>query len=138
MGSVIRICALAASAVVALSFVFFVVDQLTEGSTNQVEAVRGDGKRAQSHALINEPAPRPAVERAREAQHSSFREYIDDADDLLLSPFSGLTDSDEVWIQRLVPGGIALLLYGLGGLMLARSLPRRHTRVGGDWREQTG
>lgn len=138
MGSLIRTCALGASAVVVVSFVLFAADQLGEGSANQVEAVHGDGKRAPSQAAINEPAPPPAVERAREAQHSRAREYIDDANDALLSPFTGLIDSDELWVQRLVPGGLALLIYGVGGAMLANALPRRHTRTGGDWREQTG
>jgi len=138
MGPVIRVCAIVASAIVAVSFLLFAVDQLGEGSANQVEAVRGGTKKAPSQAAINQPAPPPAVERAREARHSSVREYIDDADDVLLSPFTGLIDSDEVWVQRLVPGAIALLLYGLGGMLLANAMPRRSTRTGGDWREQAG
>jgi len=136
MGSLIRICAVTAAALVALSFVFFAVDQMTDGSENQVRALRSDG-RASSQPAIDEPAPNPAVERAREARHSTVREYVDDADDILLSPFTGLIDTDQVWAQRIVPGLLALLLYGFGGTLLANALPKPDRQVG-DWRESTG
>ena len=137
MASLIRICAVAAAALVALSFVFFAVDQLGAGSEKQVQALRSDPERGPSRAELDEPAPEPAVERAREARHSSVREYVDDADDVLLAPFTGLIDTDQIWVQRLVPGLLALLLYGLGGTLLANALPKpgRETR---DWRESTG
>jgi hypothetical protein len=137
MASLIRICAVAAATLVALSFVFFAVDQLGAGSEKQVQALRSDTERGSSRAELDEPAPEPAVERAREARHSSVREYVDDADDVLLAPFTGLIDTDQIWVQRLVPGLLALLLYGLGGALLANALPKpdRRTR---DWRESTG
>jgi hypothetical protein len=135
MASVVRICAITAALLVGLSFVLFAVDQMSEGSRNQVESVRGSGIRAVSEAKINEPSPPPAIERAREAQHSSIREYIDDADDILVGPFTGLIESDQVWVQRLVPAALGLLLYGFGGLMLAKALPQPVTRTGGDWRQ---
>lgn len=134
MASLVRTCAITAALFVALSFVLFAIDQLSEGSTNQVEAVRGEGMRAPSKAAISQPAPPATVERAREAQHSSVREFVDDGDDLLLSPFTSLIDSDQIWVQRLVPGVIGLLLYGLGGLLLANALPGPANRTGGDWR----
>jgi len=137
MGSIVRIVAVTATVLVALSFVFFAVDQLTEGSETQVRALANDGKRATSQAEIDTPAPEPRVERLREAQHSSVREYVDDANDVLLSPFTGFIDSDQIWVQRGVPGLLALLLYGLGGTLLANALPKP-TREAGDWRESTG
>jgi hypothetical protein len=137
MGSLIRICAVTAAVLVALSFVFFAVDQLTEGSENQVRALRSDDGRAPSQAEIDKPAPEPAVERIRETQHSSAREYVDDANDVLLSPFTGLVDTGHVWSQRVIGGVLALLLYGLGGTLLANAMPRPK-RKAGDWRESTG
>ena len=134
MASVVRICAVVATLFVALSFALFAVYQLTEGSANQVKAVHGDKARAPSKATIDQPSPSPAVESARQQQHSSVREFIDDGNDILLSPFTGLLDSDEIWVQRMFPGALALLLYGLGGTMLANALPRPATRTGGDWR----
>jgi len=136
MGSVVRICAVAAAALVALSFAFFAVDQLTEGSENQVRAVRGDNQRAPSQAQIDKPGPDPAVERIRETQHSSVREYVDDANDILLSPFTGLVDTEKIWNQRVIPGLLALLLYGLGGTILANAMPKPDRQVG-DWSEST-
>jgi hypothetical protein len=137
MGSLIRICAVIAAALVVLSFVFFAVDQLTEGSENQVRALRSLDERAPSQAEIDKPAPEPAVERIRETQHSGAREYVDDANDVLLSPFTSLVDTDQVWSQRVIPGVIALLLYGLGGTLLANAMPQPKRKVG-DWRESTG
>ncbi len=137
MGSLVRICAVTAAVLVALSFVFFAVDQLTEGSDNQVRALRSDEARAPSQAEIDKPAPEPAVERIRETQHSSAREYVDDANDVLLSPFTGLVDTGHVWSQRVIGGLLALLLYGLGGTLLANALPKPK-RKAGDWRESTG
>ena len=134
MAKLVRILALIASAIVVLSFVFFAVDQLTEGSENQVRSVRGDSQRARSDALIDTPNPGPRVEQARDRQHSDIRELIDDGDDVLLSPFTGIVESSSVWVSRLVPGGIGLLLYGLLGMMLANALPGPKHKVS-DWRE---
>jgi len=134
MANLVRILALTASAIVVLSFVFFAVDQLTEGSENQVRSVRGDSQRARSDALIDAPNPGPRVEQARDRQHSDIRELIDDGDDVLLSPFTGIVESSSVWVSRLVPGGIGLLLYGLLGMMLANALPGPKHEVS-DWRE---
>jgi hypothetical protein len=53
---------------------------------------------------------------------------------VLLAPFNALVESDEVWFQRLVPGVLAVLIYGFGGMVLANSLPGRN-RTGGDWRQ---
>lgn len=127
-----------ASAIVLLSFAFFAVDQFSEGSENQVRALQGDGSRARSKALVDQPSPTPAVERVRERVHSGAREAIDDGNDLLVAPFAGILDSDDnVWAKRLVPGALALLLYGLLGMLLANMLPGPKHRVQ-DWREAPG
>ena len=76
------------------------------------------------------------MERVRETQHSSVRELVDDANDILLAPMSGLIDSDKIWSQRFVPALLALLLYGLGGGLLANTIPKKQSRAG-DWRERT-
>ena len=65
--------------------------------------------------------PSPEQERAREAAHSGPRELVDDANDVLLSPFAALAeDAEDRWVRRSVPAALALLLYGVGGLFLAR------------------
>jgi hypothetical protein len=42
-----------------------------------------------------------------------------------LSPFTGIVDSKDIWVRRGVPLGFALLIYGIGGLYLARALGLR-------------
>jgi len=134
MGSLVRICAVTAAALVALSFLMFAVDELGKGSDQQVRSVRGELAPARPALRVNEPAPPAQIERVREKRHSSVREVVDDANDVLVSPFTGIVDSDDSWVQRLVPLALALLLYGLGGLLLANALPKPHHEVR-DWRE---
>ena len=136
MGPLLRLCAVTATGLVAISFLLFALDQSREGSENQVRAVERKGAHAPSQAAIDRASPPPTVERARESQHSSVREAIDDADDVLLSPFNDLVESKNVWVERLVPGTLAVLLYGLGGMLLANFLPKRPKQVR-DWREAT-
>jgi len=137
MGSVLRLAAVVAASLVALSFLFFAVDQTRAGSAAQVNTVDASKQKVSSDAAIDVPSPEPSVERVREARHTGIREGIDDADDVLLAPFTGLVDSRNVWVERMVPAVLALLLYGLGGMILANALPKpRHDHK--DWREATG
>jgi len=136
MASIIRTAAVLAASTVALSFVLFALDELGEGSANQIRDVRGEGLNA-SQAELSRPAPRAEIERARETVHSKPREAIDDANDVLLTPFASLADTGSVWVSRIVPGVLGLLLYGLGGLLLANALPQPRREVR-DWRQQTG
>jgi len=132
MAPLVRICAVVAAAIVALSLVLFALDESSTGSENQVRSVEGTAK-VQSDADVQQPNPAPAAERERENAHSSAREYVDDANDVIVSPFTGLAGSSDVWVRRLVPGALGLLLYGLGGLMLANWLPASR-RESQDWR----
>lgn len=133
MGSLVRLCAVVTAGIVALSLVLFVIDQSSASSENQVRAVQNQAA-LQEPSDINRPNPKPAAERVREQVHSGTREKIDDANDVLLTPFSGVVGSGSVWAARLVPAALALLLYGLGGLVLANYFTGgpRETR---DWRE---
>ncbi len=133
MGSLVRLCAVVTAGIVALSLVLFVIDQSSASSDNQVRAVQNQAA-LQEPSDINRPNPTPAAERVREQVHSGTREKIDDANDVLLTPFSGVVGSGSVWAARLVPAALALLLYGLGGLVLANYFTGgpRETR---DWRE---
>jgi hypothetical protein len=131
MGSVIRLVAIVMSGVVLLGFGFFAVDEMDRGSKHQQRALANelDGV-AEDPAPI---APSPADEAAREAAHSSFRELVDDGNDVLLGPFVDLVDSDEPWVRHGVPTLLALLLYGLGLGFLANMLPKQRVH-GDDWR----
>ena len=133
MGSVIRWIAILTSVVVALGFLAFAVDEMDRGSKNQQNALARGLSDLEPDASINSPNPTPAEEKAREKAHGPVREAIDDANDVLLAPFSGLVDSDNAWVQHGVPTLLALLVYGLGLGMLANMLPKSRAH-GGDWR----
>jgi len=133
MATLLRLCAIVAASIVALSFVLFAVDQASEGSQHQVRAVASDVQ-PPSQIAIDRPNPTPEAETFREADHSSVREKIDDADDVLVSPFTSFVDTNSVWGQRIIPAVIGLLLYGMGGLMLANFLPQSRPETK-DWRE---
>ena len=127
IGRLIRIVAVAACLIVTAGFLTFATDEANKGSKQQQERIQ---------QAMDEPAPTAGVERAREKEHGKPREFIDDANDVLLKPFTGLVVSKDVWVSRLVPTVLALLAYGLGLTLLANFLPTR-TRTGGDWRTAT-
>ena len=113
---VLRIVAMLVSVVVVLSFVLFAVDELNGASQ------RNEAKLAQDL----EANPPPAAERQREKDHGTIREAIDDANDVVVSPFQGIVSSDDSrWAQRGVPALLALLVFGLGLGFLARFMRGR-------------
>jgi hypothetical protein len=124
MASLLRFVAVAASAIVIVSFLAFANEEAGRGSRTQVDKL-GEA--------LDEPAPAPNVERVREHRHSRAHELVDDINDVLLRPFEGLLDSRNPWVQRIVPGLLALLVYGLGLALLANVLPRK-APVSRDWR----
>jgi hypothetical protein len=131
MGSIIRLAAIVMSGIVLLGFAFFAVDEMDRGSKHQQQKLASElDSEAENPAPI---APTHADEKAREAAHSSFRELVDDGNDVLLGPFVDLVDSDEPWVQRGVPTVLALLLYGLGLGILANMVPKQRVH-GDDWR----
>jgi hypothetical protein len=133
MGSLVRLAAIAASAIVALSLLLFTLDQTTAGSENQVREIDAQTPAQTPPEAVEAPDPSPAAERVREQAHSKSREMIDDANDVLVAPFSSIARGHGVWVERLVPAVLALLLYGLGGLTLANWFPSKRSRSQ-DWR----
>jgi hypothetical protein len=127
MAALLRIAAALACAIIVIGFMAFANDEASRGSEKQVQRVE---------QAINEPAPGAETERAREGKHSKPRELIDDANDVLLSPFAGLIESKDAWVRRLIPGALALLVYGLGLTLLANFLPQR-SGTSSDWRTAT-
>jgi len=124
IGAVVRWLSLFACAFVTLSFLYFAVNQTSTASQNQVNAIGGQaGVEAESATKV--PNPPPAVEQVRELENDKFHEFVEDVNDVLLAPFVDLVDSDNIWVVRLVPLGLALLIYGLLGQYLARALGLR-------------
>jgi hypothetical protein len=131
MGSIIRMIAIVMSGFILFGFAFFAADELDRGSKNQQNALANE--LGDETVDPNPIAPTSDDEAAREAAHSSVREVVDDANDLLLGPFVDLVDSDQVWVNHGVPALLGLLLYGVGLGFLANLLPEQRSHRG-DWR----
>ena len=113
--SLVRWASTAAAVILVASFGLFAVEQAKGGSKQEVNRLEG----------INQPAPSPASERERQAQHGDVREAIDDADDILVAPFSGIIDSGSIWAQRGVTTLLGLLAYFVLLRILAGYIPGR-------------
>ena len=129
MGSVIRLIAIAISAVVLLGFALFAVNEMDKGSEAQQQKVEQELGH-DPNDLIN---PSARDEAFREAHQGKFHEAVDDANDVLLAPFVDLIDSDSAWVNHGVPTVLALLIYGFGLGLLANMMPKQRAH-GGDWR----
>jgi hypothetical protein len=113
-----------ASLVLVVSFAMFAIDQARDGSKQQVAKLGVElGSTSNASANVNQADPSARTERAREKRHGTVRETIDDVDDVLISPFAGVVDSKDIWVQRGVPALIAFLLFGVGLRVLAAYLP---------------
>jgi hypothetical protein len=121
IASIVRWASLIACFLVTLSFLFFATDQTSNASKNQVNAITGDTE-VKAENITKLPNPPAKVEKLRERENSDFQEFIDDANDILTAPFDTLSNSDSIWVRRLIPLALALLIYGFGGLYLARAL----------------
>jgi hypothetical protein len=107
----LRLLAIALSLIVAIGFTLFALEDFDRASA------------ATEHRIASSAvaSPTPAGERERERRHGDVRELIDDANDVLLSPFAGLTENDKSrWMQRGIPALLGLLVYGFGLGYLAR------------------
>jgi hypothetical protein len=116
---ILRVASIVLSIVVALGWGWFVADQAAAASENTQQQILGEHAAAQVD-------PDPSDERLREKQHGKPHELVDDANDLLLRPFTGVVrNSTSDWTRRSVPALLALLTYGLGLATLARYLQTR-------------
>src|SRR5215210_256169 len=131
MGAILRLLAIVFSLVIAISFLLFATDEMDRGSKTQQRAL--GQQTGVPEPELAQVAPPPEEEAVREQQHSAAREWIDDANDVLLEPFSSITNSKSNWVTRGVPTLIGLLIYGLGLGLLANFLPSRQSHAG-DWR----
>jgi hypothetical protein len=131
MGSFVRLLAIVCSGLVLLGFAFFATEELDRGSKTQQGKLESELEgTAKDPAPI---APTPVQEAARERANGKFREFVDDANDVLLGPFTNLINSKDRWVSHGVPAVLALLLYGLGLGTLANMLPKQRGHAA-DWR----
>ena len=112
-----------AAVVLVVSFGLFAIDQARNGSEQQVAKLASGLEPTNADTNVNQADPTPRTEREREKKHGDVREAIDDVNDVLLSPFAGVVDSNSIWTQRGVPTLIAFLLFGVALRILAAYLP---------------
>ena len=131
MGSLVRLVAIACSGLVLLGFAYFATDEMSRGSQNQQNALASELAGIQDPLLV---ALSPDEEAERERLNGTFREAVEDANDVLIGPFAGLVETaDNRWVTHGVPALLGLLLYGLGLGMLANMIPK-YREHGADWR----
>jgi hypothetical protein len=125
----VRAAAAAAAIFVFISLAAFVYDEVKEGSEASQASIGRDVRVEKDPSNINIPDPDPGLERLRERDHSDAREFVDDVNDVLVSPFKSLIDdSDSIWQQRLVTGLLGLFIYGGLILLIANYLPKKRGR----------
>ena len=123
-----RLC----SGLVLLGFAYFATDEMSRGSQHQQNALNSELARHQDRTRLSRPRRRRRPQRER--VNGTFREAVEDANDILIGPFADLVDSsDNSWVTHGVPALLGLLLYGFCLGMLANMLPKS-TRHGADWR----
>jgi len=116
LASLLRAAAVVASAIVIVSFGLFAIDETRAASERSTAEIAGQ-------RATRSVDPDPQEERARERAHSSARELVDDADDVLLSPFTWAAPAGSgAWARRGLPAAVALLVYALVLPFLARSV----------------
>ena len=125
IASLLRLVSTVATVVIVVSFGLFALDEAREGSDQTIARLEGgQGPKGEAGRNINQADPPPRVERARERRHGDVRELIDDVNDILVTPFTGIVDSGSIWAQRGVPALLAFLVFGVALRLLAAYVPR--------------
>jgi hypothetical protein len=104
---VLVITAFVCCGLVIVSFTLFARDQLAGASKHQQNELIAGAQTTPSSAVV-------------EHAHGQPRRFIDGAASALTSPFRALVHSTSQWVLEIVPGLIALLVYGVGLGYLAR------------------
>lgn len=127
LAGALRLAAIAATVLVLAGLVGFLTDEVrasSDDSATRITFALDNGQTATRTVDIAQPNPSAAVEQLREQRHSSTRESIDDAGDVLLGPFSWVAPDSAAWVRRVLYSGLALLLYGVAAMVLADRLRR--------------
>jgi hypothetical protein len=110
----LRLAAVVCSLLVIAGWGWFAIDETSAASAQSQAEIAG--QQAASTA-----SPDPDQEQDREQVNSKVHEVVDDANDVLLRPFSPLTEgSSSKWVRRSIPAVLALIVYGFGLGLLAR------------------
>jgi hypothetical protein len=110
----LRLAAIVCSLLVILGWGWFAIDETSAASQQSQDEIAGQ-------QAARTASPDPDQEQDREQVNSKAHEVVDDANDVLLRPFSPLTeDSSSKWVRRTIPAVLALVVYGFGLGLLAR------------------
>jgi hypothetical protein len=110
----LRFAAVVCSLLVLAGWGWFVIDETSAASEQSQAEIAGQ-------VAARTASPDPDQERARENVNSKVHEWVDDANDVLLKPFSAIAESSSSkWVRRTVPALLGLLVYGFGLGLLAR------------------
>jgi hypothetical protein len=110
----LRFAAVACSLLVVAGWGWFAIDETSAASKDSVAEIAGQN-------AARTASPDPDQERDREKVNSRVHEWIDDANDVLLRPFSSISEnSSSKWVRRSIPAVLALIVYGFGLGLLAR------------------
>lgn len=114
LAGLLRIASTLACGIVLIAFAAWATDETKSASDQQAAQVP-----SASQGLGAPPAA------AAEPEHDGLRGAIETANDKLVAPFEGVTNSTNEWVQRGMPALLALLAYGLLARMLIAYLPQR-------------
>src|SRR4051794_37334197 len=104
LARLIRLASIIAVVFIVAGLIGFLTDEVRDTSTVQATRIPdpGSGRVVTTTVDISEPAPSAAIEKVREQEHTSGREFIDDVNDVLLAPFSFLIEDSDPWVKRLL------------------------------------
>ena len=123
----LRLAAIVAALFIFAGLIGFLVDEVRNTSVAQATRIQdpGTGRVVTSTADLAEPNPPAAIEKLRQDNHTKAREVIDDVGDVLMSPFGFLINGSQPWVKRLLYSALALILYGVIGLVLADAIRKQ-------------
>jgi hypothetical protein len=126
LSRLIRLASIVAVLFIVAGLIGLLTDEVRD--TSKVQATRiadpGSGQVVTQTIDIEAPDPSLAVETIREGEHTQGRELIDDAGDLLMSPFTWLIPHSDGAVRKLLYSALALILYGFLLQMLADFMRR--------------
>ena len=111
LASLVRFVAIIATAILFASFATFAWVETGTASKGQTAAAAGQPAQLQQYDA-----------RGRPLNRTKMRIRIDSANDQLTAPIENQLHSENRWIIRGVPFLLGVLFWGLGGLLLARTL----------------
>src|SRR4051794_4203353 len=90
LSRLVRIASIVAVFFIVAGLIGFLIDEVRDESTTQATRIPDPetGRVVTVVLDISAPDPVPVIEKARENQHTSGREFIDDVGDVLMRPFT--------------------------------------------------